>query len=142
MVLCGGCASNQMEQNFFDKEYDQAGTRFEEYSIPNQIKIYFYGMQSIRPQVTVLSRPIAEHGAKAVPYLLSALSANPTDENIQDALVIFETMQRLATYSVQHDKSLMQKLDAYVSKINGSVKRGQSKSQLAQIRNFSIDENP
>lgn len=131
-----------MEQDFFNKEYDQTGTRFGEYSIPDQIKIYFYGMQSIRPQVTVLSRPIAEHGAGAVSYLLSALNANPTDANIQDTLVIFETMQRLATYNVQQDKFLIRKLDVYVSRMTDSVKRGQSKSLLAQIKNFSIDENP
>ena len=141
VVLCNGCASNQMEQNFFDKEYDQTGTRFTEYSIPDQIRIYLYGVQSISPPTPVLSRPIAEHGQAAIPYIMGALTANPTDQNIRDLMVIFETMQRLATYDVSHDKMLLRSLDAYTNGMTNKIWRGYTKAKLDQIKKSNREED-
>jgi hypothetical protein len=130
-----------MEQNFFDKEYDQAGARFAEYSIPDQIKIYLYGVQVTQPPVTVLSRPIAESGKAAIPFILGELQTHPTDQNIRDLMVIFETMQRLATYDVSNDKVLLRKLDTYVNGMSNKIWRGYTKAKLDQIKKSNRDED-
>jgi|CXWL01.1.fsa_nt_gi hypothetical protein len=139
VILCGGCASNQMEQNFFDKEYDQAGTRFGSYPISDQIKIYLYGVQAVTPPVSVLSRPIAEHGQAAIPYIMGTLNASPTDQNIRDLMVIFETMQRLATYDVSNDKVLLRRLDGYVNGMTNKIWQGYTISKLIQIKQSNRD---
>jgi hypothetical protein len=141
ILLCSGCASSQMEQTFFDKEYDQDGSRFATYSIPDQIKIYLYGVQIVRPPIPVLSRPIAERGQAAVPFILGELQANPTEQNIKDLMVIFETMQRLGTYDVQHDKALLRRLDAYVNGMTNKIWQGYTKEKLTQIKKSLRDED-
>jgi hypothetical protein len=141
ILLCSGCASNSIERNFFDTEYDQAGTRFNNYSIPDQIKIYLYGVQFITPPVPVLSRPIAEHGQAAIPYIMGTLSANPSDQNIKDLMVVFETMQRMATYDVAHDAVLLGKLDAYVNGMTNKIWRGYTKEELTQIKKSNHGED-
>lgn len=141
IILCGGCASNQMERNFFDSEYDQAGTRFNDYTIPDQIKIYLYGVQAVNPPVTVLSRPVAEHGQAAIPYIMNTLSTNPSDQNVRDFIVVFEAMQRLGTYDVANDKQLLQTLDTYVAGMKNNIWRGYTKATLAQIKKANRDED-
>ncbi len=134
IVLCSACASNQLERNFFETEYDQAGSRFESYSIPDQIKIYLYGVQSVTPPATVLSRPIAEHGKEAIPIIMNELNANPTDENVRDLLVVFETMQRIGTYDVSNDKRLLRTLDTYVDGMKNKIWQGYTKTNLYKIK--------
>lgn len=133
-VLCSGCATNQMERNFFEQGYDSFGTRFESYLLENQIKIYLYGMQSRQPPITVLSRPIAERGLLAKRPLLAELKQHPTDQNIKDLMIIFETMQRIGSYDVQRDKSLMKLLDEYVDGMKNAIWKKQTKNQLAIIK--------
>ncbi|NOU00240.1 MAG: hypothetical protein HOO95_01500 [Gallionella sp.] len=139
LLVMSGCASNQMESNFFDKEYDQAGTRFAEYAIPDQIKIYLYGMQAITPPAPVLSRPIAELGQAAILPILGELSRNPTEANIRDLMVVFETMQRLGTYDVANDKMLMKTLDNYVNGMKNNIWRGYTKEKLTQLKKSRSD---
>lgn len=134
IVLCSGCASNQMERNFFEIEYDQAGSRFESYSIPDQIKIYLYGVQSVTPPATVLSRQIAEHGKEAIPAIMNELNTNPTEENIKDLMVVFETMQRIGTYDVSNDKRLLRTLDNYVDNMKNKIWQGYTKINLYKIK--------
>jgi hypothetical protein len=130
-----------MERNFYDKAYDQAGSRFEEYSLRDQIKIYLYGMQVITPSTPVLSRPIAERGQAAIPAILNELSTNPSEQNIKDLMVIFETMERLGSYDVRHDKALIQKLDDYVASMKNGIWRGYTKEKLNQIKKSHSEEN-
>jgi hypothetical protein len=130
-----------MEHDFFEQGYDGAGTRFESYSLDDQIKIYLYGMQQIQPPMSVLSRPIAERGLVAIPLLLDELKQHPTDQNIRDTMVIFETMQSLGSYDVRHNKSLMKKLDAYISGMKNRMLKVQSNEQLARIKANKDYEN-
>ncbi len=134
IILCSGCASNQMERDFFDKEYDQSGVRFDTYSITDQIKIYLYGMQFITPPMPVLSRQIAEHGQAAIGPMISELSGNPSEQNINDLMVVFEAMQSMSTYNVQGDKVLIRKLDGYVDGMKNKIVRGYTQARLARIK--------
>jgi hypothetical protein len=139
IALCGGCADTQLEQNFFDKEYDQAGSRFQHYSIPDQIRIYLYGMQSVTPPTPVLSRVIAGHGQAAIPHILSRLSRSPTDQNVRDLVVVFEAMQRQATYNVAQDAPLLKRLYRYANGMTNKIWRGHTISKLDQIKQSNRD---
>ncbi len=141
IVLSSGCANNSMERNFFDAEYDQAGSRFDKYTIPEQIKIYLYGMQEVSPPITVLSRPIAEQGSAAIPYLLNTLNESPTDANIKDLMVVFETMQRLGIYDVSNDKQLLSTLSAFVTGMKNNIWRGYTQSTLTQIKKANREDD-
>lgn len=136
IIVCAGCATNHVERDFFELGYDGAGSRFESYSLEDQIKIYFYGMQTISPPMTVLSRPIAERGSVAITPLMAELKLHPTDQNIRDAMMIFETMQRIGSYNVQLDKALMKKLNEYVSGMANGIWKAYSKNQMAKIKAY------
>ena len=139
IFLCCGCASTPSPNEFFDKGYDQAGSRFKEYSIPDQINIYLYGVQFVTPPVTVLSRSIAEHGQAAIPHLLGALGRNPADQNVKDLMVVFEAMQNMATYNVQHDQVLMHKLESYVNSMSKGIVYGYTRGTLDRLERFKYD---
>jgi hypothetical protein len=141
VILFSGCATNQLEHDFFGKEYDQAGTRIKSYPIADQIKIYLYGMQEISPPKTALSIPIAERGGDAIPDILNQLNTYPTEQNIRDLMVIFEMMQRVGSYDVRHDKLLMKKLDGYINGMKNEILRGTSKNQLYRIRAYENDSD-
>lgn len=141
IILCSGCASSISPRDFFDKEYDQAGSRFKGYSIPDQINIYLYGMQSVTPPATVLSRQIAEHGQAAIPHLLGALGRNPADQNVKDLMVVFEAMQNIGIYNVQNDPILMRKLEGYVNGMAKGIGYGYTRGTLDRIKHFKYDIN-
>lgn len=141
LTLCSGCASEQpVGQAFFNQGYDQMGSRFETYSLPDQIKIYLYGVQEIQPPVTVLSRQIASRGATAIPYITDLLAHQPTDQNVRDLIVVFETMQRIGAYNVKRDKALLKLLDHYVSNMTNTVLKGNAKDNMARIKNSEVSD--
>ena len=141
VILCSGCATGDMERDYFDKEYDQLGARREGYSIPDKIKIYLYGMQSVTPPATGLSRQIAKHGEAAIPHLLGTLGSNPSDQNIKDLMVVFEAMQSMATYNVQGDRALIRRLDGYVNGMKSKILSGYTQGMLIRIKQSNRDSD-
>ena len=123
-----------MERNFFDSEYDQSGTRFETYSLRDQIKIYLYGMQFVSPTVPVLARPIAQRGTEAIPILLTTVEENTNDQTIKDVLVVFSTMQEVGSYNVQRNAPLMKRLGNYVKNMQNIIFKGYAQASLDRIK--------
>jgi hypothetical protein len=61
-----------------------------------------------------LADPIAERGARAVPFLVRHLNSETDDLTVRDILLIFQTMAKSKSYDVNNDVALM---DLLASKI-------------------------
>jgi hypothetical protein len=113
-LIVGGCQSQRLEENFFNKERGTRLERLRQYSLEDQYRIFRYGSDVIEPPVLELADPIAERGAEAVPFLRSKLSARTDDLTVRDILSIFESMQASKSFNVKSETSLMKMLTSKV----------------------------
>ena len=127
----------RMERTFFG---EPAGTRVERlrrYALPDQYRVFRYGMDRREPPDAELADPIAERGKMAVPFLLEQLAGTPDDKTVDDILLIFEAMARLKTYGVPGDMDLMATLTARVSGMKDPFWRAEATRTLASIKAIS-----
>jgi hypothetical protein len=89
--------------------------RMRRYALPDQYKIFRYGMDRHEPPRWELADPIAERGKMALPFLSEQLIATPDDKTIDNTLLIFEAMARLKTYNVLANAALMTTLSSRIA---------------------------
>ena len=122
-----------MERSFFREPVRTRVERFRRYSLPDQYKLFRYGMDRIEPPFHELADPIAEKGDRVVPFLLEQLEGTPEDQTVRDILVIFEAMARLKTFDVSRDAPLMTTLTAKVSEMKDEQRKASATMTLECI---------
>lgn len=84
-------------------------SRMKLYSLDDQYKIYIYGMQEIHPPLR-LTRPIAQRGQEAIPFLLSKITSTNNDQDAHDTIYIIEDMKLSKYYDAGKDKKIIRVL--------------------------------
>jgi hypothetical protein len=108
------CKGQRLEHGFFSKPLGDRLQRLRQHSLEDQYKIFRYGNDVIEPPLMDLADPIAERGARAVPFLVRHLNSETDDLTVRDILLIFQTMAKSKSYDVNNDVALM---DLLASKI-------------------------
>jgi hypothetical protein len=108
--------------------------RVRQYSLEDQYRIFRYGNDVVEPPLLGLAEPIAERGAKAIPFLLKQLNSEPDDTTVRDLLLIFQEMTSLKSYDVKGDSVLMSTLDTRVAAIKTKEWRSVCSRMLRSIR--------
>jgi hypothetical protein len=127
----------QVARNFFSEPARTMVERFRRYELPEQYKIFRYGMDRYEPPAYELADPIAERGKTAVPFLLEQLAGTPDDKTVDDVLLIFEAMARLKTYGVRGDMDLIATLTSKVSGMKDGFWRAEATRTLERIKEIS-----
>ena len=129
-----GCDDGRfpLEKSFF-REPARRVERFRRYALPEQYKIFRYGMTREPPDFE-LTEPIAEHGSVAVPFFLEQLNGTPDDETVKDVLLIFEAMARLKTYDVRGDAAVMTTLTSKASTMKDKFWKAEAAKTLKSIK--------
>lgn len=115
ILLSVACEDRDLEENFFRQPLADRVERLRSYPLADQYKIFRYGNDRKEPPLMDLADPIAEKGAKAVPFLLDQLNSESHDIAVRDILLIFETMATSKSYDVKSDSVLMNALSSKVS---------------------------
>jgi len=104
--------SSQQEvvDQFYSKPVKDRVATFAEYSFDQQYAIYLYGNQVQHPPAIYLTDSFAAGGQDLVAPLSMRLAASEHDLTIRDLVMVFAAMNRLETYDVAHDESLMRSL--------------------------------
>jgi hypothetical protein len=84
-----------------------------------------------------LAGPIAENGARAVPFLMDQLNASADDIAVRDILLIFEKMEASGSYNVKADAPLMGVL---TSKVLGMKDQGWRDTCLKMMQRIKDSE--
>lgn len=139
IVLCGillllGCEDHELEENFFKQPLANRVERLRSYPLADQYKIFRYGNDRKEPPFMDLADPIAEQGAKAVPFLLDQLNSESHDIAVRDILLIFETMATSKSYDVKSDSVLMNALSSKVSAMKDEEWKSICLKMLQRIR--------
>jgi hypothetical protein len=124
----------QLERSFFRQPAQSRVERLRRYELPDQYKIFRYGIAKREPPAYNLADPIAERGKMAVPFLLEQVSGTPDDITVRDVLLILEAMARLKTYDVQRDTVLMKTLSLKVSTMRDAFWKEMAMRSLEDIR--------
>ena len=124
----------QLERSFFREPAGATVERLRRYELPDQYKIFRYGIDRIEPPAFELADPIAERGPIAVPFLLEQLNGTPNDKTVNDVLLIFMAMARLKTYDVQRDLALMETLSSKISTMRDPFWKTEAMRSLENIR--------
>ena len=127
----------RVERTFFGEPVTTRVERLRRYDLPDQYRIFRYGMDRREPPDAELAGPIAERGKAAVAFLLDQLTLTPGDKTVSDVLLIFEAMARLKTYSVRADIALMTTLTSRVSGMKDSFWRAEATRTLESIKQLS-----
>jgi hypothetical protein len=146
-LLCAGltvacpidaCDSRyRMERSFFGEPVPTRVERLRRYALPDQYRIFRYGMDRREPPNSELADPIAERGKAAVQFLLDQLTGTPDDKTVNDVVLTFEAMARMKTYSVGADIALMTALASRVSEMKDSFWRAEATRTLENIKQLS-----
>jgi hypothetical protein len=136
-LLClaaGGCRDQRIEHRFFDNSLGDRIQRLRQYSLPDQYKIFRYGMDHREPPDMGLAVPIADRGASAVPFLFNRLRESTDDLEVRDILLILETMAARRTYDVASDAMLMNILTNKVERASDMGWRDIDQKTLRRIQ--------
>ena len=134
ILLLLGCDDHELEENFFKQPLANRVERLRSYPIADQYKIFRYGNDRIEPPFMDLADPIAEKGAKAVPFLLDQLNSESHDVAVRDILLIFETMASSKSYDVKSDSVLMNALSSKVSDVKDKAWKDMCSKMLQRIK--------
>jgi hypothetical protein len=126
----------QLERDFLVQPVWTRVERFRRYDLPDQYRIFRYGVDHREPPNIELAGPLAERGKAAVPFLLEQLTGKPDDKTVDDVLLIFEAMTRLHTYSVRADQSLMTTLTAKVTEMKDELLKTRAMKTLEYIKSL------
>jgi hypothetical protein len=121
-------------KEFFRRPLADRMTRLRQYSLEDQYKIFRYGMDNKEPPFMDFANPIAERGAKAVPFLLNQLNSHTDDITTRDLLLIFETMAHSKSYEVRSDVALMTTLVSKVSAMKDKEWQESCSKSIQRIR--------
>lgn len=135
VLLLSGCKGHSIERTFFHKPPATRLERLRGLALPDQYKIYRYGMDFIEPPTMLLSGPIAERGAQAVPFLKKELRATEDFVTLRDILIILETMQTTHTYDVKDDRELMKILVTRDANVHDPENQKFCEEMILRIRN-------
>ena len=110
-----GCFSynSEIEPNQFHREFllglsmDEQVERFHEYDPETQYELLIVGNQVVPPPAQYLAGAFAKQGKSIVPFLRAKLAAAKKELTVRDIVVVFCDMQRLGTYDVKGDASLI-----------------------------------
>jgi hypothetical protein len=127
----------QLERRFFRQPPQDRVERLRRYELPDQYRIFRYGMTRHEPPAYELADPIAERGKLAAPFLLEQVQGTPDDMTIRDVLLILEAMARLKTYDAQRDLILMKALSLKVSTMRDAFWKAMATRSLEDIRHPS-----
>ena len=124
----------RMERSFFSEPVGTRVDRLRRYALPDQYRIFRYGMDRREPRDSELADPIAERGKMVVPFLLEQLDQTPDDKTVDDVLILFEAMSRLKTYDVRRDLTLTTTLSSKVSSMTHESWKAEAMRTLETIR--------
>jgi hypothetical protein len=135
MAACSAnLACDSRYQWFFLKPVGTRLERFRRYDLPDQYRIFRYGVDKREPPNVELAVPIAERGKTVVPFLLEQLAGKPDDKTVNDVLLIFEAMARLHTYNVHDDPNLLATLAAKATEMTAGPLKTRAIKTLDYIK--------
>jgi hypothetical protein len=124
-----GCISmkSEIQPSQFDREFFQLTTaerknQFNRYDMETQYELLIIGNQLVHPPALYLSMEFAKHGQKAIPFLRNKLISSKYDVTVYDLVVIFSEMQRIGSYNVKTDTSLIELIEYRISLMDGLIK--------------------
>jgi hypothetical protein len=103
-------AQQEVVDQFYSKPLKERLASFNEYPIDQQYAIYLYGNQVLHPPALYLADALAANGQTIVAPLSDRLAASENDQTIRDLVMVFSAMNRLKSYDVARDASLMRRL--------------------------------
>lgn len=129
IIFLFGCFSNESEimPSQFDREFFRLSTAeqvkiFHRYGPEVQYDLLIVGNQIVHPPAFYLVEEFAKEGIFVVPILRSKLAAAKRESTIRDVVAILAEMQRLGSYEVKDDASLMDLVGQQIASMQGQWK--------------------
>ncbi|WP_013207825.1 hypothetical protein [Ralstonia solanacearum] len=124
-----GCVSNGSEitPSQFDREFFRLSTaeqvkKFQGYNPDTQYELLIVGNQVVHPPALYLAEEFAKQGKSIIPFLRSKLAATKQESTVRDVVAVLAEMQRLGSYEVKCDASLMAFVEERVAGMQGQWK--------------------
>lgn len=126
LFLVSGCVAGQSgtlpaiaDRGFFELTTDVQVERFQGFDMGRQFELIIVGNQQIHPPALYLVPIMAQSGKAAVPFLVDKLNATRDELTVRDIVSIYSSMQKIGSYDVRGDVTLMKLIEAKVAEING-----------------------
>ncbi|MDB0574078.1 hypothetical protein LBW59_25470 [Ralstonia solanacearum] len=121
-----GCVSNESEitQSQFDREFFRLSTaeqvkKFQGYDLETQYELLIVGNQVVHPPALYLAEEFAKQGKSIIPFLRSKLAATKQESTVRDVVAVLAEMQRLGSYEVKGDASLVAFVKERIAGVQG-----------------------
>ncbi|WP_155518285.1 hypothetical protein [Ralstonia solanacearum] len=128
-LLLLGCVSNdsEIQPSQFDREFFRLPTteqvkKFQGYAPETQYELLIVGNQVVHPPALYLAEEFAKQGKSIIPFLRSKLAATKQESTVRDVVAVLAEMQRLGSYEVKGDASLMAFVEERVAGMQGQWK--------------------
>ena len=129
LIFFGACISNdpefapsQFDRDFFNLTTNEQIKQFSKYGIETQYELLVVGNQVVHPPALYLIEEFARKGETVIPFLHTKLNQAKRDVAVRDIVAILSEMQRLRTYDVQGDASLMALAENRIAAMQGKWK--------------------
>jgi hypothetical protein len=106
---------------------------FIQYSLQEQLGLFFYGNQLHVPPAMYLAPCFALNGASAVELLRAKLAGNADDLMVRDIVFLFATIDAMRQYDVASDAELMALLGSQVARMHDEDWRGMAEQMVARM---------
>lgn len=124
-----GCIPNESEvepsqadRDFFRQSTSEQVKKFNEFGPETQYELLIVGNQLVHPPALYLAEEFARQGKAIIPFLRSKLTAANKDATVRDVVAILSEMQRMGSYEVKSDASLMALVEERLATMQGQWK--------------------
>lgn len=124
-----GCIPNesrvepsQADRDFFRQPTSVQVKKFNELGPEAQYELLIVGNQLVHPPALYLVEEFARQGKVVIPFLRSKLTNANKDVTIRDVVAILSEMQRMGSYEVKSDATLMALVEEKLAAMQGQWK--------------------